>query len=33
MNWTNEIDKNMSNEKQLHANGFSSKGEETIILE
>ena len=33
INWTNEINKNMLNKKQLHANGFSFKDKETIILE
>ena len=33
MNQINEMDKNTLNEKQLHASGFSFKGEEAIILE
>ena len=31
--WINEMDKNMLNEKQLHASNFSFKNEEAIILE
>ena len=32
INWINEMDKNTLNGEQLHANDFSPKGEEAIIL-